>query len=168
RGPAGARKSLVGRVPGDMVGTGSLVAALSSGNYVVLIPTWNSNRGAATWGDGTAGVRGVVSEANSLVGSDPGDRVGVGGTLLSNGNYVIRSPFWNGNRGAVTRGDGTAGVRGVVSEANSLVGSSPNDYVGSLNTSGSSGLTLLSNGNFVVRSALWSGSRGAATWVSGT
>jgi hypothetical protein len=160
--------SLVGSNPGDMVGTASLVTALSSGNYVVLIPNWNGQRGAATWGDGTTGVVGVVSEANSLVGSNPGDRVGFGGTVLSNGNYVIRSPFWNSNRGAVTWGDGTAGVRGVVSEANSLVGSSPNDYVGSLSTSGSSGLTLLSNGNFAVRSPLWNGSRGAATWVNGT
>jgi hypothetical protein len=152
--------SLVGSNPGDRVGTGGSVAALSSGNYVALIPSWNSQRGAATWGDGTAGVRGVVSEANSLVGSDSGDRVGSNGTVLSNGNYVVRSQTWNGNRGAVTWGDGRTGVRGVVSEANSLVGSNPGDRVGSF-------VTLLTDGSYVVGSSSWNGNRGAATWVSG-
>ena len=167
KGTISEANSLVGGTPGDMVGAGfSLI--LSSGNYVVLTPTWNGNRGAATWGDGSTGTRGLVSEANSLLGSNPGDRVGFGGTVLSNGNYVILSPFWYENRGVVTWGDGTAGVRGVVSEANSLVGSSPNDYVGSVDTSGRSGLTFVSNGNLLVISPLWNGSRGAVTWLNGT
>ena len=52
-------------------------------------------------------------------------------TALSNGNYVVRSPSWdNGaatDAGAVTWGSGDEGVSGVVSAANSLVGSTAND-----------------------------------------
>ena len=51
------------------------------------------------------------------------------GVVLANGNYVVRSPYWdNGaaaDAGAVTWGDGTSGVTGAVSAANSLVGSRP-------------------------------------------
>ena len=46
--------------------------------------------------------------------------------------------------------------------ADSLVGSSATDQVGL------SGVTVLANGHYVVRSAYWSGSFGAATWCSGT
>jgi hypothetical protein len=113
-----------------------------------------------TWGSGTAGVSGAVSEANSLVGSSSNDQVGSSGiTVLSSGNYVVRSLNWNGTRGAVTWGSGTAGVSGAVSEANSLVGSSPNDQVGS-GTNSTSGITQLSNGNYLVDSPNWDGLRG--------
>jgi hypothetical protein len=116
-----------------------------------------------SWGSGTSGVSGVVSDINSLVGSTANDRVSIGGvTQLTNGNYVVSSYIWNGNRGAVTWGSGTAGVAGVVSDGNSLVGSTENDYVGLV------GITSLSNGNYVVRSADWNGFRGAVTWGSGT
>ena len=49
---------------------------MSNGNYVVGSPDWNSNRGAATWGNGSTGISGTISAANSLVGSNPGDLVG--------------------------------------------------------------------------------------------
>jgi hypothetical protein len=133
-GAVSEANSLVGGSPGDMVGAGGSVAALSNGNYAVLIPTWNGGRGAATWGDGSTGTRGVVLAANSLVGSDPGDRVGFGGTLLSNGNYVIRSPFWDGNRGAFTWVSGTTGQTadgsGSGSPQNSLVGTADTTGLG--------------------------------------
>jgi len=151
--------SLVGSSVGDLVG--SHFAALSNGNYLLGSPSWNGNRGAVTWGDGNMGVRGIVSEANSLVGNDPNDRVGVNLSLLSNGNYVLGSPSWNGNRGAATWGSGTTGVRGTISEANSLVGSSPDDQVG-INLAGTS------SGNYLVGSRFWNGHRGAVTWGDGT
>jgi hypothetical protein len=113
-----------------------------------------------TWGDGTIGVHGTVSEANSLVGSEPDDQVGSYLVPLDNGNYVVGSTRWSGNRGAVTWGEGTIGVHGTVSETNSLVGSNPNDQVGFT-------LTRLSDGNYVVVSPNWNGARGAATWVNG-
>ena len=93
--------ALYGSQANDQVG-GNGVVALSNGNYVVSSVNWNSTRGAMTWGSGTSGVAGTVSAANSLVGSNVGDFVGSGITLLSNGNYVVRSSTWNGNRGAVT------------------------------------------------------------------
>src|SRR5262249_42544038 len=137
------------------------VSRLSNGNYVVHTPSWNGFRGALTWGDGSMGVRGVVSEANSLVGSNPDEDVGFGSfAILPNGNYVAGSVHWNGNRGAATWGDGTPGVRGTISEANSLVGSTSGDYVGDV-------VTALSNGNYVVESSGWNGSRGAVTWGDG-
>ena len=48
-------------------------------------------------------------------------------------------------RARSTWGSGTTGVSGAVSAANSLVGTTANDFVGSF------GVTALSNGNYVVR-----------------
>ncbi len=127
---------------------------------MVYSQKWNGFRGAVTWGSGTTAATGLVSAANSLVGVNPGDFTFTTITPLSNGNYLVVTPFWNGARGAVTWADGTAGITGIVSDANSLVGSSPNDSVG--------GVTVLSNGNYVVTSPGWDGGRGAVTWGSGT
>src|SRR5207253_6865587 len=114
---------------------------------------------------GSAAITGSVSAANSLVGSNPGDQVGSSDIVaLSNGNYVIPSWIWNGNRGAVTWGGGADGVRGMVSAANSLVGSSPGDAVGSQ-------VIALTNGNYVCRSSFDGGvssGRGAVTWCNGS
>ena len=173
-GTVSAANSLVGVRGGDQVGSGG-VTALSNGNYVVVSPNWDNgaaavNAGAVTWGSGTSGVSGTISAANSLVGSTAGDNVGSGGVpALSNGNYVVGSPNWdNGatvNVGAATWGSGTSGISGAVSAANSLVGSAAGDNVGT-------GVTALSNGNYVVRSPNWDNgaiaNAGAATWGSGT
>src|SRR5262249_23083097 len=157
---------LVGSHDNDQVGYDAAYGApfrlLSNGNYLIRSPVWNGNLGAVTWASGSSGVSGIVSEANSLVGSNPKDEVGLYVTPLSNGNYVVASPYWNGTypdgRGAVTWGNGSTGTGGVVSEANSLIGSSPGDRVGSY------GITTLRNGNYVVDSPTWDGGRGAATW----
>src|SRR5205807_109540 len=98
--------SLVGSHPGDQVGYYGGIFPLTIGNYVVASPYWNGYRGAVTWGNGSTGTSGIVSEANSLAGSDPGDMgsfygiFGIG--VLSNSNYLVQSPSWNGMRGAVT------------------------------------------------------------------
>ena len=84
-----------------------------------------------------------------------------GVTALKNGNYVVDSPGWYGDAGAVTWGDGTTGINGVVSPSNSLVGSYSGDYVGA------QGITALVNGNYVVDSPYWNNSAGAVTWSSG-
>src|SRR5262249_33984547 len=89
--------SLVGSSSGDQVGYLG-ISFLSNGNYVVKSPMWDGQRGAATWGNGRTGVSGIVSEANSLIGSSPGDQVGFAATRLSNGNYVVGSPYWNEER----------------------------------------------------------------------
>ena len=172
-GAVTAANSLVGSKANDYVGDGG-VTALTNGNYVVRSTSWDYfsaviDAGAVTWGSGTAGVVGAVSTANSLVGSKASDMVGSGVTALTNGNYVVRCPYWdNGlvvDAGAVTWGNGVAGVIGVMSAAKSLVGSTAKDNVGS------GGVTALANGNYVVRSPSWANGvvvdAGAATWGSG-
>jgi hypothetical protein len=169
-GPISAANSLVGSNPNDLVGNGG-VRTLPGGNYVVSSLSWNDQRGAATWGDGSIGLTGTISAANSLVGDNPGDIVGGNGNfasngngifVLTNGNYVVATPSWNGYEGAVTWGSGSSGVTGVVSAANSLVGTTATDAVGY------KGVAVLSNGNYVVTSPGWNSRRGAATWANGT
>src|SRR5262249_1451945 len=63
------------------------------------------------------------------------DRVGRNGVIgLSNGNYVVRSQNWNGNRGAVTWVSGTTGQtfdgQGTITAQNSLLGRAPNAGLG--------------------------------------
>ena len=131
-GSPSAANSLIGGNPGDQVGSGA-VTALTSGNYLVTSPHWNNDEGAASWGNGSTGTRGTVSAANSLIGSnqsrasEEGDWVGNGGvTTLANGNYLVLSYLWDRGIGAVTWGNGAFGTDGVVSSANSLVGTYPN------------------------------------------
>ncbi len=160
-GTVTAANSLTGNVPGDSLGS-SGITALNNGNYVVNSPTWGGNIGAVVWMNGTAANPGTVSAANALIGSVAGDQVGLGGvTALTNGHYVVSSPTWNGNLGAVTWMNGMAPSNGTVSPANSLVGTTPWDQVGFAD------VTALSNGNYVVNSPLWGGTRGAVTWMSG-
>jgi hypothetical protein len=165
--------SLVGSTANDRVGYGG-VEALSNGNYVVLSPEWDNGAateaGAATWGNGATGITGVVTVANSLVGSAANDRVGSGRvTALANGHYVVSSRDWNNGgvagAGAVTWGNGTTGISGVVSVTNSLVGSTYNEQVGV-------GVTALANGHYVVGTPYWDNGAvtnvGAVMWVNGT
>lgn len=172
-----------------------------SGNLVVASNTWNNggtaaNAGAVTWMNGATGelsnstvaapvYGGAVSASNSLVGSTANDKVGTittsiwygtteasGLIWLPSGNYLVRSPDWNNggtvaNAGAITWGSGAAGVVGTVSGTNSLIGSTAGDQVGG------GGVTLLGNGNYLVRSPNWNyngaaANAGAVTWGSGT
>ncbi|MGC4037741.1 MAG: hypothetical protein QM764_17395 [Chitinophagaceae bacterium] len=166
--------TLTGSTANDKVGIGG-VEALPNGNYVVLSPNWHNgasvNAGAVTWCNGTTGTAGVVSSTNSLVGGSANNQVGVGGivVLTSGSNYVVNSYYWdNGpslDAGAVTWGNGTTGISGVISSSNSLVGSSANDKVGI------GGVVVLTNGNYVVRSFNWNNgaasNAGAITWGNG-
>jgi trimeric autotransporter adhesin len=173
-GPVSAANSLVGTSPGDSVGRS--ITALTNGNYVVSSPSWKNGSitqaGAATWGNGTTGTQGPVTTANSLTGSITNDQVGqYGSTPLTNGNYVVISPFWDGGAsgidvGAVTWGNGATGTTGSVGTGNSLVGSTAGDRVGA------NFVTALTNGNYVIVSPFWSNGAaieaGAATWRNGS
>jgi len=169
-GEVSSSNSLVGSSAGDRVG-GNGVVGLTNGDYVVGSPGWSSNLGAATWGNGNGGTVGAVSIANSLVGKSAGDRVGYGGVFaLTNGNYVVSSPFWDADTvvdaGAVTWGDGNGGTVGTVSASNSLVGSTDGDSVGY----GGGDVRALSNGNYVLSSPFWDDAVadvGAVTWANG-
>jgi len=166
-GPLTAANSLIGSQGNDAVGN---VTALTNGNYVVASPNWNSETqtdvGAATWCSGTTGCTGVVGPTNSVVGPNSNSQVGGGGIVaLSNGNYVVRSPNWNGNSGAATFCIGSALCTGTVSSTNSLAGSSGHQIAGL-------GVLALPNGNYVVVSPRWDNGAtldvGAVTWCSGT
>ena len=177
---------------GDRIGSGGITEITDGStfsNYVVSSPFWVNGgtvlgAGAVTFGNGAAGTVGVISASNSLVGSAAGDSVGSGGiTLVSNGttfwNYVVRSYDWGGagisqaGKGAVTWVNGQTGLLttgtlgGVVSAANSLIGSSLGDRVGEANSSSSSGVRVLSNGNMLVRSEYWGNQFSALSWMNG-
>ncbi len=155
-GAVSSANSLVGGAASDRVGSGG-AAYVTSGLSAVLTSTWGGNAGAVTWINNAAPTTGVVSAANSLVGSAAGDQVGSGGfsTSYSAPYAVLRSMSWSGNRGAVTWIDPTSPLTGVLSSANSLVGANANDYIGS------GGVSFMSNGNYYVRSASFSGGAGA-------
>jgi hypothetical protein len=172
--------SIRGSTANDRVGDGGVVV-LANGNFVVRSAYWNngaaSQAGAVTWGSALNGfISSVVSPGNSLVGASAGDRVGgdntfAGLTVLTNGNYVVSSPFWD-DPGSLATDVGAAtlcfgsGTVGVVQSSNSLVGSSTDDHVGL-------SVTRLTNGNYVVGSKEWdlaslsAGDAGAVTWRDG-
>jgi len=158
---------------GDRFGIGG-VTALTSGNYVVVTEYGVgsdplSNSAMATGANGTVGITGEVTVTNSLVSPEPGTQsAGFASiTALTNGNYVVDSGYWlNGSvtqAGAVTWGNGTTGITGVVSVTNSLVGTQMDDEVGL------AGVTALTNGGYVVASSHWangwSAAAGALTWA---
>ena len=90
-----------------------------------------------SFGDGTVGVSGPVTTANSLFGG-PNDFLGgyqtAGITVYSNGNYSVQSS----STGTVTFASGTTGATGQIPTSSSIAGSS---------------IIQLSNGNLVVQGA---------------
>jgi hypothetical protein len=168
--------SIIGGYAYDQIaGFNSMVRELPNGNIVITSPYWNSSRGAVTCLTPAQYKAGniVISEANSLVGSNSGDLVGINITILTNGNYVVSSQWTNGtidSVGAATWVSSTcipaneSSPGAVVSTNNSLVGSHAWDTVGD-------GVTALSNGHYVVRSSFWDNGTvadvGAITWGNG-
>lgn len=167
-----ASNSLIGSLTNDIT-VSSSITILANGNFLVNASTWDNigaiDAGAVTFCSGTSGCpTGAISASNSLVGTTTGASNGRVLTSLSNGNYVVSNPFWDGaatDVGAVTFCDGTSGCTGAVSAANSLVGSTLSDNIGN-------SLTELTNGNYVVRSTFWdngaAATAGAVTFCSGT
>ena len=155
-------------IPGDLgsVAFGTFVAALPNGNIVVVDP--NATGFGPVYNEGAVF---LFSPAGNLIskltGSAAYDHVGSGGIfLVAGGNFVVASPLWNGNvgvAGAATWINGASGLSGAVSSANSLVGTATQDRVCN------GGITVLSNGNYVVSSPKWgtfmltNSARGAAT-----
>lgn len=176
-GTISALNSLVGSYANDYVGLN--VVALTNGNYVVVNTSWHNlsavNVGAITWGNGSTGITGTISAANSLVSPSAND-LNFGVTPLANGNYVVRNVgFDNGavaNVGAITWGDGSTGVVGLISSSNSLIGTTANDRVGEGDDFAYESIILFPDGNYVVKSPGWdngaAADAGAVTWASGT
>lgn len=152
---------------------GDFVVDLHNGNFVVVSQDWDNgalaDAGAVTFVNGTVGLNGVVSAANSLVGSHAQDRVG-SVHRLTNGNFVVSALSWdNGaipNAGFVRLVNGVTGAVGALSSANALVGLTADDLLGF----GGADVVELTNGNVVVSSPYWSNGTldvGAVTWMSG-
>lgn len=186
--------SLFGSRTGDFADT--FIVPVGVGNFVVVNPSWDngsaSNAGAVTWMSGTAPVTQIVSAANSLVGTTPGDFIGsvpnddglleLNVVTLANGNYLVASPYWNNGSvryaGAVTWGNGASGIVGPVSATNSLVGTTEYDMVGYRGEHRDDGryfrrdsIFHLAQGNYVVRTPYWDNGTvrdaGAVTWGNG-
>ncbi len=130
-GAVSSANSLVGSTAGDLVGNNGFAFDVS-GFEVLLSNSWNSSRGAVTYISYASPTTGVVSDANSLVGANPNDRVGNGGVnSFNNGDYYVRSTSFASNAGAISVGSATAGISGIVSGANSLVGQVASDFYAS-------------------------------------
>jgi trimeric autotransporter adhesin len=170
KGAVSVSNSIIGTHDNDLQSPD--VAILEHGNLAVGITSWDNglevNAGAVTFIDEAIGTSGVVSAANSLIGSKASDFIGLGVASLTNGNYVTFSSTWDNGLmadvGIATWGSGATGVVGVASVANSLIGQVADDKIG-IN------LRALTNGNYVVISPSWHGpavGAGAATWGNGT
>ena len=168
--------TITGSTTLDNIGSSATgITVLANGNFVIRSPNWDNgavvSSGAVTFCSGTTGCSGVVSAANSLVGSTASDTISSGGVFpLPNNNFIVSSnTTWdNGaatNAGAITFCSGTTGCPiGAVSAANSLIGSTASDSVGTP--------VILPNSNFVIFASNWdngaSANVGAATFCSGT
>ena len=123
-----------------------------------------TDAGAVTWCNGNTGCSGVISAANSLVGTTASP---VGGPKALR-NYVVSNPRWdNGaaaNVGAATWASGVSGIVGYVTPANSIIGNTPGDEVGDY-------VTAMADGNYVISSAAYDHGAivdaGAVTWLRG-
>jgi hypothetical protein len=106
---------------------------LTDGSYVVGSSGWDRNNGATpnagavTFGSGSSGISGVISPANSLVGTSTGDQVG--NSLLraqSNGAFVVYSPNWDNvatvDAGATSLGLSDGSVTGSITGTHSVLG----------------------------------------------
>jgi Repeat of unknown function (DUF5650) len=155
---------------------GGSVTYLPNGNLVVIDPLFDLN------GVQNVGAVFIYRPNGELLsrftGSFANDQLGQNETvssrskvwLLSGSNFLVRTTSWNSARGAVTFINGELGLNGSVSAANSLVGSSPDDRIGTL--SSDTGIVVLSNGDYVVHSPNWDAGAvanvGAVTVGSGT
>ena len=150
---------------------GTSVVVLPNGNFVVTDPEYDDPLAGADVGAVYLYSGSTFALLSKLKGSNPGTKIGIGGiTVLTNGNFVVRSYQWsapggNSNVGAVTFCTMTTGCEGIVSISNSLIGSTAGDAVGDT-------VTPLTNGNYVVNSPDWdlalTSNVGAVTWCSGT
>jgi hypothetical protein len=103
---------------------GGRVKVLPNGNIVIIDSSYTIPGGAESVGAVYLYTPGGAL-ISKITGSSKDDRVGSYGiTVLANGHFVIRSPYWkNGtasNAGAVTWASAVTGVSGVVSAENSL------------------------------------------------
>jgi len=155
-GVVSSSNSLVGSTADDYIGLN--VTLIPSGGYVVSSSWWDngSNAGAgAIFPCSASGCKGVASTSNGLYGEAAGAQVGTSITPLIGGGFVVGSYPWSGTGadfGAATFCASvtySACIGKAVSKTNSLSADIANSIVSS------SGVTALSNGNYIVRSPSW-------------
>jgi len=152
-GTVSADNSLVSdKANGPSGFTAPSVTVLPDGNYVMTHSGFNNARGAVTWGSANAGVTGLMSLRANVVGNADGDQAGSGGvTGLANGNFVILSPMFNGEKGAATWASGEP-VTQTHQQAQvgpyALTGNVKGDFA-------DSSIVALSNGNYAVVLPMW-------------
>ena len=169
-GAVSSSNSLVGSTINDKVGDSSIYHL--PGDAFIIRTQWVSNGGALNAGavrfcSAIENCSGSISASNSLIGTTTNDRIGDQITVLSDGDYIVRSPFWdNGtmaDAGAVSYCSGTSGCFGGISTVNSLLGEHTNDQVGSNSLP-------LNNGGYALLNPNWDRGltvdAGAATWCS--
>lgn len=132
--------SPVNSLTGSQAGDGLEMDASSSldaHTYIVMFPNWDNsstpNAGAVKWCHNNTGCFGAITTEDSLVGSHANDQVGLFGTEIGGGRYILANYNWNGTAagaGAVTICSNPSGCSGVVSSSNSLVGSNAGDHIG--------------------------------------
>lgn len=163
-GPIGPGNSLLGRSL-DRLGSAGSVTVLPDGHIVITVPDANRNPavqvGAVAYRRSDLPLTGWLEPSNALYGNVELDRVGSGGIrVLADGSYLVLSPNADigdlADAGAATIGPVGVGVAGLVSAANSRVGRSAGDRVGS------AGATPLVNGGAVVLSPQWRSDSGVA------
>ncbi|MBC7377836.1 MAG: filamentous hemagglutinin N-terminal domain-containing protein, partial [Burkholderiaceae bacterium] len=152
--------SVVGTAFGDF-NSMTLREDAVSGKLLLIAPYYGSGKGAmALLGD--SGVNGVLDDGKALIGTTAGDYVGSGSLTIAGGNWILKSPSWQSNTGAVTifkPGVTSTSPRGFVkSTLNSWTGAAAGDRVGSAGMT----FTLFGNNNAVMVNPLW-GSGLAAT-----
>jgi filamentous hemagglutinin family protein len=157
--------SLHGTSTGDRIGSDGLydVPSAAPGTFALASSRWNTDAGAVTFFDVANLPTGqAVSGSNSVIGQQTGDVIGSNGVVdVGGANALILSPNWDGGRGAATLVNANlAKSGGVVTATNSFTGAVSGDAVGA------SGVELLANGNFVLRSN--ANGRDAYTFMTAT
>jgi filamentous hemagglutinin family protein len=174
-GPSGfvsASNSLVGTAAGDL--NGAYLASGYTTNSVLVASNYAGGKGAVA-AVGPGGLTGTLSTANALMGSTAGDHVGSGASNLwvydataEGYKLLLASPSWSSSAGALTAYDPTNPALGTLSSANSVVGQSAGDGVGSgITAYYSSNLYGFSNGAWLLFTPNWGGGKGAVTEFSG-
>ena len=131
---AGSQSDIAG--PPGSEGFGTDAKVLANGNFVIGDPLYDSptatDVGAVYLYDGA-----THQLISMLTGATAGDSIGLSGIYeVGDSNVVVLSPFWSNpvgpitHAGAITWIDGSSGLGGTVTVANSLVGSTTADGVG--------------------------------------
>jgi filamentous hemagglutinin family protein len=155
---------LVDPNPGTNESFGSSFVVLGTGYVVATDPQDQGGIGAAYFFDARPGSGTQGALVSQMVGGTAGDQAGSGGVevLQSSGNFILRSPDWNGGAGALTFGNANAGFAaggGAVGATNSLVGGVPGAGVANATLD-----EFVSGLRFALVNPSWNGNRGAVTF----